>query len=340
MASRDADRDDDAGRRRCRRAGRHGLDPRRRVHHGVGRLLSGGAPRAQGRRGRLLDGHQAGHGSRLPPVCDRDGLPDGRRAAAQHRRLPGCRPRPAGTGLAGLPPHRRAGRSPRLPPVVDVRSRRVLAASRGPGQPRPAPGPAPGHARCVCRRGGLRGVGGQVAADRGAVGVRRPRRPRRRCLRVGRRLHTRRQAPGEHLAGRVPVAEPGAGRLRGHLAGRRVPAQRVRPVRRGRQRVGVDERLLPAPPRGRRHRSDAAVLRAGAAQPGCRGAGPRPGVSDPAPGDQGRLAPVRAELLPALPARGPPGRGRRHVDGTPRLPLRHPVGPVISHAAGGGGRAA
>ena len=35
----------------------------------------------------------------------------------------------------------------------------------------------------------------------------------------------------------------------------------------------------------------------------------------PPQGDQGRLAPVRAELLPALPAGGPAGRDGGHVDG-------------------------
>src|SRR5262249_52030640 len=62
---------------------------------------------------------------------------------------------------------------------------------------------------------------------------------------------------GEHLAGRVPVAEPAARPLRGHLPGRDVPAERLRPVRHGRQRLGVDgRRLCPA---GRPH-----VLRAAA----------------------------------------------------------------------------
>ena len=42
----------------------------------------------------------------------------------------------------------------------------------------------------------------------------------------------------------------------------------------------------------------------------------------PAQGDQGRLAPLRAELLPALSPRGPPGRGDRHVHRPHRLPLR------------------
>ena len=61
------------------------------------------------------------------------------------------------------------------------------------------------------------------------------------------------------------------------------------------------------------HEPAVAVLRAGDA-----------GRDDPAPHHQGRLAPVRAELLPALPARRAPGRGRRHLHGPHRLPLRLP----------------
>ena len=45
---------------------------------------------------------------------------------------------------------------------------------------------------------------------------------------------------------------------------------------------------------------------------------------DPAPRDQGRLAPLRAELLPALPARRPAGRGGRHLDRPHRLSVRRP----------------
>ena len=51
---------------------------------------------------------------------------------------------------------------------------------------------------------------------------------------------------GQHLAGRVPMAEPAGRRLRGHVAGRRVPAERLRAVRHDRQRVGVDDRRFPA----------------------------------------------------------------------------------------------
>ena len=59
---------------------------------------------------------------------------------------------------------------------------------------------------------------GQRAPDRGGVGARRPRRPRGRGIRLGRRALPGRQDDGEHLAGRVPLAEPEARRLRGHLA--------------------------------------------------------------------------------------------------------------------------
>ena len=45
---------------------------------------------------------------------------------------------------------------------------------------------------------------------------------------------------GEHVAGRVPLAEHQARRLRGNLTGRQLPAQRVRALRRLRERLGVD----------------------------------------------------------------------------------------------------
>ena len=54
-----------------------------------------------------------------------------------------------------------------------------------------------------------------------------------------------------------------------------------------------------------------------------RASAPR-GRALPAPRDQGRLAPLRPELLPPLPSRSPPGRGSRHLDEPHRLPL-HPA---------------
>jgi formylglycine-generating enzyme required for sulfatase activity len=52
----------------------------------------------------------------------------------------------------------------------------------------------------------------------------------------------------------------------------------------------------------------------------------------PPPGDQGRVAPLRAQLLPALPAGGQAGRDGGHVDGPHRLPLHRPRGSVIRRA--------
>ena len=60
------------------------------------------------------------------------------------------------------------------------------------------------------------------------------------------------RAAGQLLARRLPLARRSRG-YGAHGAGRLVPAQRLRPLRHGRQRLGVDRGLvLGAPPRGRR----------------------------------------------------------------------------------------
>src|SRR4029077_21232343 len=106
---------------------------------------------------------------------------------------------------------------------------------------------------------------------------------------LGRRVHAEGQTDGEHLAGRVPVAEPRAGWVRADVAGRALPAERLRALRHGRQRLGVDRRLLLAePPR----RARARVLRT--PEPAGRLAGPqlqppRTPRPDSTPGDEGRL---------------------------------------------------
>ena len=63
-------------------------------------------------------------------------------------------------------------------------------------------------------------------------------------------------------------------------------------------------------------------------------AGPR--LADAAPGDQGRLAPLRPQLLSALPPRGSPGRQRRHLDRAHRLSLRGPARLLRKRKAGPG----
>ncbi len=138
----------------------------------------------------------------------------------------------------------RARGSPRLHELVAVRARRRLASSVRPGQLARRPRASSGRARDVRRRRGVRAVGGQGAADRSRVGVRRARRARRRGVRVGRRVPAGRPRHGQHLAGRVPLAEPRDRWLRRHVAGRRVSAQRLRALRHDRQRLGVDDRLV------------------------------------------------------------------------------------------------
>ena len=110
------------------------------------------------------------------------------------------------------------------------------------------------------RRRGLRTLGGQGPADRSGVGVRGARRSRRRHVHLGRRGIPGRQGHGERLAGRVPVAEPAHRRSRRDVSGRLVSAKRLRPLRHGRQRLGVDERLV----RAARREPDGEVLLHGA----------------------------------------------------------------------------
>ncbi len=117
------------------------------------------------------------------------------------------------------------------------------------------------------------------------------------------------RAAGQLLARRLPVA--GRARLRDDRAGRLVRAQRPRAVRHGRQRMGVDERLV------------LAEARPGAAA-----------VQGPAQGGQGRLVPVRRQLLPALPARGAAPADGRHGHEPHRLPLRHDTPDPVSARRG------
>ena len=60
-------------------------------------------------------------------------------------------------------------------------------------------------------------------------------------LRPGGRWH------GEHLPGRLSRPRHRRGRLRRDRAGRQLPAERLRPLRHGRQRLGVVQRLVPRP---------------------------------------------------------------------------------------------
>ena len=133
----------------------------------------------------------------------------------------------------------------------------------GAGQLDPQQARSPGRPCHLGRRRRLRELGGQADPGRGRVGTGRPRRAGRRGVRLGRRADSRRPVDGQHLAGRVPGPRHRPGRLPGHLTGRRLPRQRLRPVRHDRQRLGMDGGLdrghaatahaccTPAPGRGR-----------------------------------------------------------------------------------------
>ena len=200
------------------------------------------------------------------------------------------------------------GRPRRLPQLVGVRAGRVLEATRaGTGTTIDGRDQHPVVHVAYEDAEAYAALGRQGAADRGRVGVRRARRARGRRLRLGRRALPGRQGDGQHLAGRVPLAEPRSstatrGRRRSAASRRTATACTTWPATSG---SGRRDWFSRAPARGRQ-----AVLRP--AQPARRDRAERrePGEHDPAPGDQGRLAPLRAELLPALPARGAPRRRR------------------------------
>ena len=101
-----------------------------------------------------------------------------------------------------------------------------------------------GGARRLRGRRRLRSLGRQAPAHRGGVGMRRPGRARRRCIHLGRGRRSGERAARQHVARRIPLAEPRARRLRGHVARRQLPPERLRALRHGGQCLGVDEGLL------------------------------------------------------------------------------------------------
>ena len=105
--------------------------------------------------------------------------------------------------------------------LVDVQVRRQLATPLRPGSSISGLDDHPVVHVAYQRCRGLREMGRQGTADRSRMGIRRARRARRRRIRLGRRIHARRTADGEHLAGRVSRTRTSSRRLRAHLAGRR-----------------------------------------------------------------------------------------------------------------------
>ena len=114
---------------------------------------------------------------------------------------------------------RRAGAARRLPQLVGVDARRVLAAARGPGIDDQRPRPPSGRPRRVRgRRTRTRPGRGRSSRPRPSGSTRRAAGSTARCSPGATELPE--GSDGEHLAGRVPVAEPEDRRLRGHVAGR------------------------------------------------------------------------------------------------------------------------
>ena len=135
------------------------------------------------------------------------------------------------------------------------------------------------------------------------------------------------ERPGQRLAnywhGEFPyLPDTGYGQA---SAGRQLPRQRLRAVRHGGQRVGVDHRLVRTD-----DRADEPVLRRRQLRPESAA------VPDPPQGHQGWLVPVRRQLLPALPARGPSPSDGRHRHEPHRLPLHQAMS--LGFVAGKGSR--
>ena len=118
-------------RARHRQPGIHGLDSRRRLHHGFEQVLPRGTAGPPRQRRRLLDRPAAGDQCRFCRLRAGDGIPHHLGARARSRRLSGRRSLAAGAGLCGVYKAGRARWPARSSGVVGLCPRRRLAASRG-----------------------------------------------------------------------------------------------------------------------------------------------------------------------------------------------------------------
>ena len=210
------------------------------------------APARAGRGRRLLDRPPPGHQRASSPrssaatgyvtVAERPLDPADFPGAPAENLVPGRSCSPARAGPVDLR---------HMSPVVGVDARAPAGAAPRARRPRSrGRDGAPGRARRLRGRRAYAAWAGQGAADRGRVGAGGARRPRRRGLHVGRRARAagRDGSPTTGTATSPGGAEPGYG---AHRAGRLVPRQRLRALRHGRQRLGVDARLvLGRPQRG------------------------------------------------------------------------------------------
>ena len=163
------------------------------------------------------------------------------------RRAPAATPRTipapsgvAGAGLAGLPAAARTGRPRATGTQWWAYVPGACWRTQGPGQPSTARA-TPGGPRRLRGRRGLRRVG-RARRCRPRPSGSAPRAAGSRARRSpGATSSPRRRSRGQHLAGRVPVAEHCAiDGYEGTSPVGNLPGQRLRPLRHGRQRVGVD----------------------------------------------------------------------------------------------------
>ena len=112
----------------------------------------------------------------------------------------------------------------------------------------------------------------------------------RRDLLLGRRVPPFRAVAGQYLAGRVPLAEPCAGRVSWARASRLVSREWLWPVRYGRQCLAMDQGLVRCWPCSKTPTSPAARLGTLAASPSRQSTTRRRRATRCPKGDQGRLS--------------------------------------------------
>ena len=213
-----------------------------------------------------------------------------------------------------------APRRPRQPlQLVDVRAGRRLAASARTGELAPRALESSGRARRVRGRRSLCEVGREGAADRSRVGIRRTRRTRWRRVRLGRRVHARRQAD---------VPTPGRASFHGRTCSNdgyewTAPVGSFPPNGYGLYEMAgnVWEWTTDWYQDHGKIKRACCTLDNPRARRGGELRPMRARDQDPAQGDEGRLVPVCAELLPSLSPRRAHGAGDRHLDLPPRIAL-------------------
>ena len=260
----------------------------------------------------VLDRSNAGHQPRVPPASlTRRAYVTVAEIAPDPKDYPGALPHMLKPGSLVFTPPRRPVDLSDWQQLVEVRVWRELAPPVRPRQIEPRPRrPSRGAYRATGRRSLCR-LGGQGAADRSRVGMRRAWRPRRGRISRG-AMNLLPAAATWRIPGRAhsraKTSSPTAMR-----APRRscVSAQRLRAIRHDRQRVGMDGGLVLGPPR--RGRTEG-VLHSGKSS---RRAKERTATTrmlsvsaDPPKSRERRLAPLRTELLPSL----SPGRASCAAD--------------------------